>query len=158
MDNLIQLIIFLGLLSLGYFAGQHFERKHYASIKARERKILQVPVVTFGAKQPLPDAEAAQLFMGSVVVSADYFKMFASSLRNLVGGRVTVYESLLDRGRREAILRMKEPAIAWGATQILNVRLETSNIGSQAGGNGLVAIEVVAYGTAIREVVDTRTP
>ena len=92
----------------------------------------------------------AALFLGSVVISADYFKIFASSLRNLVGGRVVVYESLLDRGRREAILRMKEQAIAWGGTQIYNVRLETSNIGSQAGGRGLAAIEVTAYGTAIR--------
>ena len=63
---------------------------------------------------------------------------------------MVVYESLLDRGRREAILRMKEQAIAWGGTQIYNVRLETSNIGSQGGGKGLAALEVTAYGTAIR--------
>ncbi|MEL6500540.1 MAG: heavy metal-binding domain-containing protein, partial [Cyanobacteria bacterium J06623_1] len=75
---------------------------------------------------------------------------FASSLRNLIGGRMIVYESLLDRGRREALLRMKEQAIGWGATQVVNVRLETSNIGNQTSGKGLVAIEVIAYGTAIR--------
>ena len=84
------------------------------------------------------------------MVSADYFKMFASSLRNLVGGRVVVYESVLDRGRREAILRMKEQAIAWGATQVFNVRLETSTISQPNGGRGLTAIEIVAYGTGIR--------
>ncbi len=48
------------------------------------------------------------------------------------------------------MLRMKESAIAWGATQILNVRLETSNIGSQGGEQGLVAIEVIVYGTGIK--------
>ena len=79
-------------------------------------------IVTFGAKQEIPKANEAALFLGSVVVSADYFKMFASALRSLVGGRVIVYESVLDRGRREAILRMKEQAIAWGATQVVNVR------------------------------------
>ena len=84
------------------------------------------------------------------MVSADYFKMFASALRNLVGGRVVVYESVLDRGRREAVLRMKEQAIAWGATQVVNVRLETSTIGNRTGGKGLVAIEVTAYGTGVR--------
>ncbi len=144
------LIILLILLALGYFVGTYFEKQHYRSIKTREKKTLHVPVITFGKKQSLPFAHEASLFVGSVVVSADYFKMFASVLRNLVGGKVVVYESLLDRGRREAMLRMKESAIAWGATQILNVRIETSNIGSQGGEQGLVAIEVIVYGTGIK--------
>ncbi len=45
---------------------------------------------------------------------------------------------------------MKEGAIAWGATKVVNVRLETARIGNQNGGNGLAAIEVIAYGTGIR--------
>lgn len=126
------------------------EKKHFLDIKQRERKTLHIPVITYGAKQKLPHANEAEIFLGSVVVSADYFKMFASSLRNLVGGRMVAYESLLDRGRREAILRMKEQAIAWGATKVINVRLETSSIGNQTGGKGLVSIEVIAYGTGIR--------
>ena len=89
------------------------------------------------------------LFVGSVVVANDYFKTLSAALRNLVGGRVVVHESLVDRGRREALLRMKEEAIGWGASQIVNVRFETSNIGGQGGG-GLAAVEIMAYGTAIR--------
>ncbi|MEM8827836.1 MAG: heavy metal-binding domain-containing protein [Cyanobacteria bacterium P01_G01_bin.19] len=147
---MIDLIILAFFLSMGYFVGNALEKRHYKDIKQRERKTLHVPVVTFGAKQKLPDAHEATLFLGSVVVSADYFKMFASSLRNLVGGRVVVYESVLDRGRREAVLRMKEQAIAWGATKVVNVRLETSTIGNQTSGKGLAAIEVTAYGTGIR--------
>ena len=147
---MIDLIFFLILLSMGYFVGSFLEKQHFKEIKQRERKTLHVPTVTFGAKQEIPSANETALFLGSVVVSADYFKMFASALRNLVGGRVVVYESILDRGRREAILRMKEQAISWGATQVVNVRLETSTIGNQTGSKGLVAIEVVAYGTGIR--------
>lgn len=145
------LIVFLILLALGYFVGSYLEKQHYRSIKRRERQTLHLPAVTFGAKHPLPEASEAALFAGSIVVSIDYFKMFASSLQNLVGGRVVVYESLLDRGRREAILRMKEQAIAWGANKVVNVRLETASIGSQVGGRrGVGAIEVIAYGTGIR--------
>ncbi|MEL6787788.1 MAG: heavy metal-binding domain-containing protein [Cyanobacteria bacterium J06607_15] len=147
---MIEIAVFLVLLSIGYFVGNSLEQKHFKDIKQRERQTLHIPMVTFGAKQEIPEAQEAALFLGSVVVSADYFKMFASSLRNLVGGRMVVYESLLDRGRREALLRMKEQAIGWGATQVVNVRLETSNIGNQTSGKGLVAIEVIAYGTAIR--------
>ena len=89
------------------------------------------------------------MFVGSVVVANDYFKTFAASLRNLVGGRMVVYESLVDRGRREALLRMKEDAIAWGASQVVNVRFETSNIAGQSQ-QGASAVEIMAYGTGIR--------
>ncbi|HEC84285.1 MAG: YbjQ family protein [Candidatus Parabeggiatoa sp. nov. 2] len=150
MDGL-EILIFLFLLILGYFSGTYFEKRHYKSIRERERKTLHVPMVTFGAKQSLPEAQDAQLFVGSVVISVDYFKMISATLRNLVGGRVMVYESLLDRGRREALLRMKEEAMAWGANQIMNVRLETAAIGGRSGNNsGPGSVEVIAYGTGIR--------
>ena len=144
-----QLIFIAVLTAIGFFVGRHLEAKHYASIKEREKQTLHVPMMNFGAKQELPHAHEAQLFVGSVVVANDYFKTLTSALRNLVGGRILVYESLVDRGRREALLRMKEEAIGWGASQIINVRFETSNIGGQTG-NGLAAVEIMAYGTAIR--------
>lgn len=147
---MVELLTVLVLLAVGFFSGTWAEKRHYKDIKQRERQTLHLPAVTFGAKQPFPDAQDAALCVGSVVVSVDYFKRFASTLRNLVGGRVVVYESLLDRGRREALLRMKEDALAWGATQVVNVRLETSRIGNQTGNNGVVAIEVIAYGTGVR--------
>ncbi|MEL6468671.1 MAG: heavy metal-binding domain-containing protein [Cyanobacteria bacterium J06623_4] len=146
----MDLLVFLILLGVGFFVGKHFEQKHYASIKAREKATLHVPIANFGAKQKLPHAHETELFVGSVVVANDYFKTIAAGLRNLVGGRMVVYESLVDRGRREALLRMKEEAIEWGASQVINVRFETSSIGGQTRGNGLSAVEIMAYGTAIR--------
>jgi len=149
--ELAQIIIFLVLLILGYLSGSYLEKKHYKSIRIRERNTIGVPIITFGAKQAIPDAAETQLFVGSVVISIDYFKRIAASLKNLVGGRITVYESLLDRGRREALLRMKEQAIAWDANQIFNVRLETATIGGRSGNNSSIgSIEVIAYGTGIK--------
>lgn len=146
----MELIVFLVLIGVGYFVGQHLEQKHYRSIRAREKQTLHVPLMNFGAKQDLPYGEEAQMFVGSVVVANDYFKTFAASLRNLVGGRMVVYESLIDRGRREAILRMKEEAIAWGASQVVNVRFETANISGQTNNGKSSCIEIMAYGTGIR--------
>jgi uncharacterized protein YbjQ (UPF0145 family) len=150
MEFLIQLIIFLGLLGVGYFVGIHYEKKHYVDIRLREKRTLHVPMMSFGAKTALPQANDAALFTGSVVISSDYFKTFTATLVNIIGGRIVVYESLLDRGRREALLRMKEDAIAWGATQVINVRFETSNISEANSQNSMVAIEVMAYGTGVR--------
>ena len=68
---------------------------------------------------------------GSAVISLDYFKRVVASLRMLMGGRVRTYESLIDRARREAVLRMKQSCkIDTGI--ILNVRVETSSIGKSA--------------------------
>lgn len=63
----------------------------------------------------------------------------------LFGGNVTVYETLIDRARREAILRMKSNAS--NASEIINIRIETSSISKNAKSIG--SIEVLAYGTAI---------
>jgi uncharacterized protein YbjQ (UPF0145 family) len=77
----------------------------------------------------------------------DYFKRFLASLRNIFGGRVQSYESLLDRARREAILRMKAEARALGADMVFNIKLETASI-YKGKRNTIGAVEVLAYGTA----------
>jgi uncharacterized protein YbjQ (UPF0145 family) len=150
MEDLIGLIIFLLIIAIGFFAGTFTEKRHYESIKKRERQTLHLPVVNFGAKQALPPANEATIFVGCSVVANDAFKTFMGGLINVFGGRVTVYESLIDRCRREAMLRMKEEAIAWGATQVFNVRYETSDINSQQGDKGAPIIEVLVYGTGIK--------
>jgi uncharacterized protein YbjQ (UPF0145 family) len=151
MDVVFNIAIFLLLLILGYAIGSYLERRHYKWILEREHETLHVPIITFGKKQAMPDAQEAQLFVGTVVISVDYFKRFSAALRNLVGGRITVYETLLDRGRREALLRMKTEAIEWGADKVMNVRIETAAIGGRSGdNNSLGSIEVIAYGTGIK--------
>jgi uncharacterized protein YbjQ (UPF0145 family) len=58
------------------------------------------------------------------------------------------YESLLDRARREAVLRMKAQARRAGAGMIVNVKLQTFAVpGRQPGSTR--AVEVLAYGTAL---------
>ena len=84
---------------------------------------------------------------GSAVISIDYFKRFLASLRNIFGGTVKSYESLIDRARREALIRMKE--MAGDATVIVNVRIETSTIGRSANRKGVGCLEAIAYGTAM---------
>lgn len=143
------LIAFLVLLALGFFVGRRFERQHFKDLRVREARTRPLPITNMGAKQPLPEAAQVQLFVGSVVVSSDYFKTFLAGLKTLVGGRLTTFETLLERGRREAILRMKESALQWGAKAVINVRIETTELGGKAG-NGLIALEVIAYGTGIQ--------
>ncbi|MGB5561182.1 MAG: YbjQ family protein, partial [Sedimenticolaceae bacterium] len=88
------------------------------------------------------------LVTGSTVISVDYFKRFLAALRSLFGGRIIAYESLLDRARRESLLRMKQQAAALGASMVFNVKYETASI-SKGRGNSIGSVEVLAYGTAL---------
>ncbi len=144
-----QIIIFIILAVLGYTAGTVAERKHYKSIEAREHNFLNLPAVTT-KKESFKDneVEKAILVSGNAVISLDYFKRVLAGLRNIFGGELVSYETLIDRARREAILRMKEKA--GRANIILNLRIETSSIGQTANKrNTIGSIEAIAYGTAI---------
>lgn len=108
--------------------------------------------MVFSEKHPPADQEfrSANLVVGSVVIAEDYFKRIAASLKSLVGGRLTAYESLMDRGRREAIIRMKQAAREAGASMIFNVRIETARLSeSDSNRQALFAAEFIAYGTAL---------
>src|SRR5690606_33758110 len=120
----------------------------YRSIIERERQL--AGVLAFSERFPpvLRPSPASSLVSGSVVVSVDHFKRFVAGLKTIVGGRLTSYESLLDRARREAILRMKQQAHGLGADRIFNVKLETVSIGKNARGS-ISSVEVLAYGTAL---------
>jgi len=135
-------------LVLGYFIGHYLENKHYVSIRKREKEFAYLPSSVL--KKPLrPELiKHSRLVNGSVVISIDQFKRLLASLRNFIGGNVSAYESLLDRARREAILRMKEDAI--GADEIINIRIETSSISKNSRKGAIGSVEVLAYGTALK--------
>lgn len=140
----------LFLIALGYGVGRYLEKRHYRSIRKREKRLNALPAVSARMLDPHSLANTAEthLVMGSVVISVDYFKRFVAGLRNLVGGRVRSYETLLDRARREAVLRMKEEARRRGANLVFNVKFETASI-SKGRRQTIGSVEVLAYGTAL---------
>ena len=145
-----ELAIFLALLILGFLFGRLAEKRHLSSIMKREKETLKVPVMTVKTVPAKLNQCRTFLVCGNVVVSIDFFKKVISVLKGMIGGRLTSYESLLDRARREAILRMKESAILSGGKIIVNVRIETTSISKHSNSLYLIgSVEVVAYGTAV---------
>jgi uncharacterized protein YbjQ (UPF0145 family) len=143
------LLFFLTILALGYGVGTLVEKRHYRSIRKREKEFLHLPAVTMkDVEYPDEKIKSAELVFGSAVISIDYFKKFLAGLRNIFGGTVKSYESLIDRARREALLRMKE--MAGDASVIVNVRIETATIGRKANRKGVGCLEAIAYGTALK--------
>lgn len=146
---MIDLIVFLSLLAIGYISGTLLEKRHFKSIREREAQLHDIQLI--GSKrvpQRFTQVES-QLVGGSVVISIDYFKKIAAGLRNFFGGRVSSYETLVERARREATLRMKQEAADFGAQIVFNLKIETSSVSQGAKGQ-VGAVEVYAYGTALR--------
>ena len=149
MEQIVFIVIFL---AVAYFTGTFLEKKHEASLKEREQQYLKLPTVTVKNIEIDKDKIAeSRLIYGNAVMSVDAFKTFKAMFRKLIGGNIKCYEAMIDRARREAVLRMK--AQAPYSDIIINVRVDTANIeGKQGSGNessGSGSIEALAYGTAI---------
>ena len=144
----MELAIGLILFVAGGAFGRWHEQRHWKSIFQREANLLHVQVtgLKYPAGLPWEAISHATLVTGSVVISVDFFKRFMAGIYNFFGGRIHSYESLLERARREAVLRMLESAPE--ARQIINLRIETSSI-SKGQGDQIGSVEVLAYGTAL---------
>jgi uncharacterized protein YbjQ (UPF0145 family) len=137
--------LLLGLLLLGYGVGRWQERRHYRSLRQREEALRHIVALN---TRYIPDGVAATgavLVSGGVVISSDYFKTFVAGFRAFFGGRFRGYETLLERARREALLRLKAEAQAAGTTLVIGVRFQSTTIA----GSATPSVEVMAFGTAL---------
>lgn len=150
MGSLILLKLFSPLFAIAaiYLIGSWIEKRHLRRIKKRELSTKHQTIATF---RNLPDglrAASYTLAQASVVIGHDYFKSILAAFRNLIGGEVRSYGSLIERARREAILRMKESHPE--AEFFLNCRLETSTIFKGEKQQVVRCVEVLVYATAIK--------
>jgi uncharacterized protein YbjQ (UPF0145 family) len=155
MEGLIQIGILVILLVLGLSAGRIAERRHFARLDERERAIAGVVIVTDLRSFPGGADLSARptLVAGHAVISSDYFKTFVSGLKKIVGGELRSLESLMNRARREAILRMIDQARASGCDTVCNVRIEGFDIAgssSRKANKAMVIVSVQASGTAYK--------
>lgn len=140
---LIKVGIFIVLFSVGWAVGRYTEQKHLSELEIQEKRLAYIGTDTNHFKT---SEFHGQLVNSNVVISHDYFKFVIASIQNFFGGRLTSYESIVDRARREAVVRLKNEAEKIGATHIMGLRLSTTELGMQGG-----MVEVFAYGTAVKK-------
>ena len=87
--------------------------------------------------------EVLGLVRGNTVRARNVGRDITQSLRNVTGGELKAYSTLMTRARDEAQDRMEAEAEELDANAVVNLRFATS----QVAGN---AAEVLAYGTAVR--------
>ena len=148
MGNFIGIIGFFLTLLVCFLIGKSIEKKHYQELEKREARLRHILI--FNEKIPPPRVAGQPFYLvsGSVVMSGDYFKQVVAAMKNFFGGRLTSFEAMMDLGRREAVVRMKEDAARRGASMIFNVRLETATLNQAQGKQGLACAEHMAYGTS----------
>ena len=149
MDAIISLAIFVYLILLGLFVGTSNERRYIKNLRRRERSLSNMlvtqiktyPALVHGGKQPA-------MVIGEVVVATDYLKSFLAGIRNIFGGQVRSYQSLMNRARREATLRMMEEAHSLGHNALCNVRLNTADVGGSTISRKVAMVAIIASATA----------
>lgn len=97
--------------------------------------------------------ETLGIVQGSTVRGRHIGRDIMAGLKNIVGGEISEYSTLLMESRREAVERMEKEATRIGADAIVGIRFETSDIMQ-------TAAELFVYGTAVqlRKKQDTSLP
>lgn len=151
-----------GLLMMGFFfvvvpllpivvggiVGAYLEKQHFQEFAEREEGTRHVPMSDLATPPPGISVGRGALVEGSVVISADHFRSMRARFRKLIGGEFKGLVKMQERAKREALLRMKEQAIAQGAVAVCNVRVETSTIAGNRP-ESVAGAEVIAFGTAL---------
>ena len=101
-----------------------------------------VATVTTGTVPGHEIAEVLGIARGNTVRARNVGRDFTQGIRNLAGGELKAYSTLLSDARDQAIERMEADALEMGADAVVNVRMETSGVAQGAS-------EVIAYGTAV---------
>lgn len=138
---LIKSLIWLVLVTTGWYFGARAERGHLKSLMADEQKYQHIQVSSERFYEPKGINESI-LVVGSVVIAQDKFKQVVAAMLSLFGKNLTVYETLLDRARREVVLRAKRQANDAGCHALYGLRFEMTEV--QGG------VEILAYGVAVK--------
>jgi len=154
-DSLLQLLpyicfsIFSVLLFIvTIFTGQIIERSHFRDIRKRE-KALKGRILIHNRKSPVTvDIRRMECVSGSVVIAADRFKTWLARWRQVVGGRMGSLEPVVERARREALLRTAEKAVSMGYSELGNIRYQFTSLKRNNPQQKELLVSVMVYGTA----------
>ncbi len=151
MNALIYFGFFIVLITLGFVVGGATERRHLADLAQREEATSGF--LATQSKYFLGNPEAGHtptIVVKEVIIASDYLKSFLAKLRNIFGGEVRSFQTLLDRARREALLRIIEEAQSNGYNAICNLRMDTAEIGGNLNKKGAAMATILASATAYR--------
>lgn len=142
---LIPSLISLAFLAVLGVISRKIESDQEEDLARREAAVSGFPLSDLRRDPLVEGASTGQLVVGSVVMGTGRRRQFTARIRSIVGGEVKGYQRVLHAARRESQLRMIEDAMNKGATAIINVRFETSDVGNPRSPSS----EILCYGTGV---------
>ncbi len=94
----------------------------------------------------VPGREVSQilgLVRGNTIQAKGIGKDVVAGFRNVIGGEIKEYTTMLAEAREISLKRMEQKAEKLGADAVINVRFMTSSVMA-------AAAEILAYGTAVK--------
>ncbi len=96
------------------------------------------------------DITSCGVVWAGVVYGPSHWHLLIGWINNLVGGSVDIFQKVISAGRAEAMQRLRESAVANGWDDVINVRIDTSDMAPQGAQRSIKAVEVFAYGTGVK--------
>jgi len=96
------------------------------------------------------DITSCGIVWTGVVFGPSHWHLLIGWFNNLIGGSIDIFQKVVSAGRAEAMQRLRENAVANGFDDVINVRIDTSDMAPQGGKGGVRAVEVFAYGTGVK--------
>jgi uncharacterized protein YbjQ (UPF0145 family) len=92
-----------------------------------------------------PIQQYISIVTAETIIGANIFKDLFAGFRDIVGGRSSTYEKVIEEARQHALAELQQRAAAMGANAVVGIDLDFETVGS--GGSMLM---VVATGTAVK--------
>jgi uncharacterized protein YbjQ (UPF0145 family) len=96
------------------------------------------------------DITSCGVVWAGVVYGPSHWHLLIGWINNLTGGSVDIFQKVISAGRAEAMQRLRESAVANGWDDVINVRIDTSDMAPQGAQRSIKAVEVFAYGTGVK--------
>ncbi|MBT6971507.1 MAG: heavy metal-binding domain-containing protein [Euryarchaeota archaeon] len=140
------LLFTVGPILFSWIFGNIYQKKKQEELGARVKAFGTDNLTTL--KTPPAQVSESGLLTANIIMSVSWWQKLLGGLKTIFGGQIRSWDGILDWARKEAMQRLREQASAKGFDNVINVRLETSEIQSSKGRN--TAIEILAYGTGIK--------
>ena len=96
------------------------------------------------------DITSCGIVWTGVVFGPSHWHLLIGWFNNLTGGSIDIFQKVVSAGRAEVMQRLRERAVANGWDDVINVRIDTSDMAPQGAKSSVKAVEVFAYGTGVK--------
>ena len=121
------------LLLFAWVVGAWMAARHEADLAQREPAVAHILIHDTGRFDgAVAGPHPPVMVIGEVTLGVDHFRGFLGQWKSLFGGQVRSYQMVLDRARREVLMRLLEQTHSLGFNAVANVRIDSVDISGSA--------------------------